>query len=238
MNTLSYAGDRLHATWIWRDRFDKTSVRNQHDLCYAYSDDHGRTWHNSQGKVIGKTGSEPIHLKSPGLVVAPIPINSRLSNQNTHYAHEDGRIHIVMIQRREGRWRSRYQHHWRGIDGVWKQEELPFLGSRPKIVGAKDRSLILLFTDDDDRLRMAMGKPGSDRGGWRWSALRLPGPHSCYGDAVLDLERWEEEGMVSIYSQEEPARKIRTRRSDPVDGFPSPLNVADYRLLEGAGSPQ
>ena len=236
MNSVSYAGERLHASWIWRDRFEKTNARNQHDLCYAYSDNHGRTWMNSDGKEIGKTGKEFIHLDSPGVVVASIPINSSLSNQNTHYAYEDGSIHVVLRHLSKGTDDGYYHHYWRNSQGKWNQETLPFSGSRPKLVGTKDRSLILAYTDEDDdeqeELFVAHGQPNADRTSWQWTDVKLPRRHSITGEAILDLERWEKERVLSIYGQEEPSKIVETKLPGPVDGFPAPLNVIDYQFAE------
>ena len=233
MDSLSFAGQRLHASWVWRDRFERTNPRNQHDICYAYSDDHGRTWLNSDGKLIGKTGRDFIHLDSPGLVVAPISRGSGLTNANTHYALADGGIHIVLRHYLKGSRVSRYHHYWRNSNGFWRHEALPFTGDRPKLVGAPDGTLVLVYTDED-QLFIAEGRPNSGQTRWRWANIKFPHRHSSYGDAVLDLQRWEQENVLSIYSQEEPAKKIRTQRPGPVDGFPSPLKVVDYRLTNSA----
>ncbi|MBK1826571.1 BNR repeat-containing protein [Haloferula rosea] len=230
MNTLSYAGDRLHATWIWRDRFDRTHPKNQHDLCYAYSDDHGRTWHNSDGKVIGRTGKSSIHLNSPGLVVSPIPTQMDLSNQNAQYAYPDGSVHVVHLQRNDSTRKRSYHHHWRTKDGVWRSQALPFSGGRPKLVGTRDQTLLLIYSGQGDRVAMAQGRANSDRTAWTWSNIRMPSNASCAGDPLPDLTRWEAEEVLSIYSQEKPQKLIRTQKSEPVDGMPSALKVLDYRL--------
>jgi hypothetical protein len=231
MNSLSFAGQRLHASWVWRDRFDKTNPRNQHDLCYAYSDDAGRSWCNSVGELIGKTGTDFIHLDSPGLVVARIPCRAALTNQNTHYAFPDGSIHIVLRHRLQGTWNSQYHHYWRTSQGIWRLEPLPFTGDRPKLIGTKDGDLILVYTDEE-RLFVACGQLNRQQSRWHWKDIQLPSPHSIYGDAVLDLQRWEDQQVLSIYSQDEPAKQIRSEGPGPVDGWPSPLRVVDYRLLD------
>jgi hypothetical protein len=231
MNSLSYADQRLHASWVWRERFEKTDFKNQHDLCYAYSDDHGRTWHNSEGSVIAKTGTDPIHLDSPGVVVASIPVNTGLSNQNTHYAYADGSIHIVLRHLLKGSRESRYHHYWRSSRGVWGHEALPVSGTRPKLVGSNDRSLVLVYCNAG-QLFITKGQPNSDQTAWRWDEVNLPQPHSIYGDALMDLARWEEEKVLSIYSQEVPSKITRTGTSEPIDGIPSPLKVVDYRFSE------
>ncbi|SMP78283.1 BNR repeat-containing family member [Neorhodopirellula lusitana] len=235
VNSVSYAGNRLHVSWVWRDRFERTSVVNQHDLCYAYSDDHGRTWHNSAGKVIGKTGVEFIHLDTPGLVVAPIDSRSGLTNQNTHYAYCDGRVHVVMQHRDGETGTKRYHHYWRSSEGVWDHQVLPFAGGRPKLVGTDEHSFVLVYRDDDvdghgQRLCLAEAHPNADQTGWIWEKVALPQHDSVLGEPVLDLDRWEDTQVLSVYLQEEPAGMVSTRHPEPIDGKPSPLKVVDYRM--------
>ena len=235
VNSISYAGNRLHATWIWRDRFKKTDLKNQHDLCYTYSDDDGRTWHNSAGKQIAKTGQEFIHLNSPGLVVARIPTHFGLTNQNTHYAYEDGSIHVMLRHRLRGEiagtWENRYHHYWRSRDGLWQSEVLPFIGTRPKLVGTEKRTFVLVYASND-QLLVATGLPRSNSNGWDWVRVELDEPQSIIGDALVDLQRWESDRELSIYGQEVPARLLETDLNEPLDGFPSSLHVIDYRLKE------
>ena len=231
MNSLSYAGDRLHASWIWRDRFGRTDPVNQHDLCYAYSDDHGRTWQNSDGIDIGTTGSDPIHLDSPGVVVAAIPTGIGLSNSNTHYAYEDGSVHVMLRHKVGNAGQGQYVHYWRTAEGNWNHEALPFCGGRPKLVGTADRTLALVYDDDeDDTLHVLRGQPNDSQTSWQWSKVRLPQHHSVYGEAVIDLDRWQQDNVLSIYSQQMPQHEKQTSTEMPVDGFPSALNVVDYRF--------
>lgn len=234
MNSLSYAGNRLHASWVWRDRFTKTNPRNQHDLCYAYSDDDGRTWMNSSGKLIGKTGKDFIHLDSPGVVVASIPVGSGLTNQNTHFAYPDGGIHVVVRQWSKENVGRRYFHYWRRNDGHWGQEMLPFTGSRPKLVATKNRTLVLAYADEvengKEELRIALGQPIADFTKWEWTRAELPNRRLIAGEALLDLERWQQEQVLSIYYQETPSKIIRTKKPEAVDGIPAPLSVVDYKL--------
>ncbi|WP_236620966.1 BNR repeat-containing protein [Rhodopirellula sallentina] len=232
MNSLSFSNQRLHATWVWRDRFEKTNPRNQHDLCYAYSDDMGNTWHDSNGKIIGETGTNPIHLDTPGLVVLPIAPENHVANQNTHYAFDDGSIHVIARQRQAGRSEHRYHHYWRGGNRKWNLEVLPFSGQRPKLVGNKDGVLFLAYTDevnDEYQLFIARGIPNASRSLWQWE--RLPTPEQpTFGEPLVDVTRWEEEQVLSVYVQSPPKRIIRTDKRDPIDGVPSPLHVIDFHL--------
>lgn len=231
MDSLSFAGERLHASWIWRDRFERTLPENQHDLCYAYSDDYGRTWHNSAGEVIGETGKSFIHLDTPGLVVAPIPVDTGLSNQNTHYAYPDGSIHVMLIHQGEGSRRKTYQHHWRTSTGEWKTESLPFSGKRPKLLGTPDRELFVIYSDSSE-VKILRGLPKEDGSGWSWSDLPVPGGLKSFGEPLVDLDLWKLSEVISIYSQEVPEREIRTSDTAALDGVPSALHVSYYRMAK------
>ena len=62
-NSVRYGpGARLHLSWCWRENppDEPLDLRTNHDLCYAYSDDFGRTWKNNLGAEIGQ------HLPGPG----------------------------------------------------------------------------------------------------------------------------------------------------------------------------
>ena len=98
-NGLVFQNGRLHMTWCWRD----TPVANTcHDLCYAYSDDRGRTWRNNEGQVIGKTGLRFINPESPGVSVWPIPKGGKYQNGGSMTVDPKGRVH-VLVRGEDGR---------------------------------------------------------------------------------------------------------------------------------------
>lgn len=237
MDPLTFAGGRLHASWIWRDRFERTNPENQHDLCYAYSDDFGKTWRSSAGDIIGRTGNDPIHLDTPGLVVYPISQDKSISNQNTLFVQEDGRVHVVLKAIDETASERRYHHFWRDRTGGWNFEVLPFSGNRPKLVGTKDGVLFLVFSgyvddegeDNPSHVMLAKGVPNASQSGWDWQRLPETNQTTC-GDPLVDVTRWKSEGVLSIYFQAAPTEFVQTDLADPVDGLPSPLHVMDYRL--------
>lgn len=235
MDPPTFAGNRLHASWIWRDRFLKTHPANQHDLCYAYSDDYGKTWHSSGGKIIGRTGTQPMHLNTPGLVVFPISQDKYISNQNSLFVQEDGRVHVVLKARDDQSGVQRYHHYWRDQAGRWSVDVLPFSGNRPKLVGTAEGVLFLVFSDDfddnDERhsVLLAKGVPNDSQDGWDWQRLPDTDQTTC-GDPLVDVTRWKKEGVLSIYFQATPSTIIETTENIPLDGVPSALHVMDYRL--------
>jgi hypothetical protein len=67
---LCLQNGRRHLAWCWRDTPDASTC---HDLCYADSEDNGRTWLNNAGQVIGITGQKSLTPDSPGVAVWRIP---------------------------------------------------------------------------------------------------------------------------------------------------------------------
>jgi len=125
---------RLHVSWCWRDDF---GGQTNHDLCYAYSDDHGRSWKDTYGNRVAT--SEAINYtdsRTPGsclrqgiatLKIADIPHNKGYINQETQSCDSKGRVHIVnsyMDSGTESNWSSSrskavLHHRFRDTDGSW-----------------------------------------------------------------------------------------------------------------------
>ena len=238
MNNLMYAGTRLHASWVWRDRFKKTSAGNQHDLCYAYSDDDGRTWRSSKGSVIGETGtSRVIHLDTPGLVVAPIERGLRPSNQNGQFAYPDGSLHVVMLHAPEKGEGRVFHHYWRKANGTWNGQALTFSGGRPKILGDRNGDLFL-FYESGDTFSIAKGVPDRMATQWKWTPLHAEESMAVGSEAVVDFSRWEKERVVSAYMQEKPEELLSYGNGPPTDGKPTPLWIIDYQVSVYAAQPE
>jgi hypothetical protein len=237
INGIGYGGNRLHVSWVWRDRFEKTSASNQHDLCYAYSDDDGLTWNNSAGERIAVTGKSFINLDSPGLIVHPIDPGRGASNQNTQYAYPDGSFHVILPRYQEGSSGSkRYHHHWRDAIGTWHVAELAFSGSRPELVGDDQHNLFVIYTAGHN-LRILKGTPNADISAWTWSLIYNNDEPGSAGDGQIDLSRWQSEQVLSVYHQEAPPSILDYGTGPPIDGIPSPLHVTDFWVSSGSKRP-
>lgn len=92
-HSLVIRNGRRHLTWCWRDTPDAST---NHDLCYAYSDDHGATWLDNDGRTIGVTGSRFITADTPGVAVWPIPPGTKYVNGGSMTVDHAGRVHVLM----------------------------------------------------------------------------------------------------------------------------------------------
>lgn len=221
------AAGRLHTTWVWRE---SPILFSNHDLQYACSDDDGRTWSNWEGKRIGVTGVEPMHLRSAGITVRHIAYGWGMMNQLTQTLDATGRIHVVLWQQPPtaseasddlGTWR--YVHHWGDGNGSWRQHQLPYFGRKPTVLARGD-DLVLVFTKSFDP-----DYHGNDTGGPlyvitasaadEWSTWRevYRSSDAFVGEPRVDQHRWQQSGVLSIYAQQAPI----------APGEPSPLRVLD-----------
>lgn len=92
----------LHLSWVWRESW---LVETNHDLCYARSDDGGKTWRKSDGSPYRLPITESTAEKA-----WEIPQNSELINQTSMTADADGNPFIAT--------------YWRDTDGTIPQYRL------------------------------------------------------------------------------------------------------------------
>ena len=76
----------IHLTWCWREAKGNVGVESNHDICYARSEDGGRTWLRSNGVAYAM----PITVGNAE-VVAPVPQRSCLMNMTSMALDSRGR---------------------------------------------------------------------------------------------------------------------------------------------------
>jgi ribosomal protein L24E len=181
---LVFHGARRHMTWCWRDTPD---AKTSHDLCYAYSDDGGKTWKNNNGVEIGRTGKEFITADSPGVAVVKIPAGSGYVNGGSVAISGDGVIHVLC----RGKDGSPTHFKRNPATGKWTVRRTTGLGELVVTPGG-----------------LAFGV--SDRGVWPLEPLKGFGPvvlgadeRGLFADCrpALDSDRLAHDGWVSLIGQ-------------------------------------
>ena len=244
-NPIRYGTDgRLHMTWCWRERprGGPYDLRTNHDVCYAYSDDFGRTWWNNQGRVIAVLGGArqdvlaAISLDSPGIVVYPTRYLWGQMNTTTQFVDSRGRVHVINWQHQQdaatdskdmNTWR--YYHYWRDTDGRWHDNRLPFYGRKPQIVLDKAGTAFVVYCQGDDlnyhgrdpggQLRIAAA---TEKTGWTDWKTAWESTERFVGEPLIDQGRWNDQEILSVYVQQEPK----------APGVPSALHVRDFRMSQ------
>jgi hypothetical protein len=224
-NGYSYGHDgRLHSTFVWREPVALGGDGTNHDLCYAYSDDDGDTWHNNAGDVIAsRTAGTRITVESPGLVVWPLPQGSGLMNTQGQAVDGAGRIHSVMWHRDPALAPSPIPtfdpvvsstyHYWRDSGGHWRRGRLPVdpTWARPRLYFDADDNAIAVF--GGGALQVFAATRASD-----WSDWQRVHVEPDYGsDAAADRKLLLEEGVLSLVMQRPPTLSLESTEIRSLD---------------------
>lgn len=208
--------NRLHATWTYRE-VGRTWASN-HNLHYAYSDDHGVTWKNSHGELVANLEkNDPIELSDPGLMVVEIPVYSWLMNAGPMNLDSKNRPHVITFKCPEVQAKSAvqhsptqavrdsqvYVHYWRDDDGTFRGGQPidpgPLGAKRGDFVFDREDNIFFFYTTDEG-LRYFTARADD-----QWS--NFSGPHKLTDDSFTaplrdatkhDRLRWQKEGILSI----------------------------------------
>jgi len=223
---------RLHAAFTWREGnlgvLCAPGGLSNHDIGYVYSDDHGRTWRNTGGQVVGTTGGAPVSVGSPGIVVDRIDENRGLMNQESQAVDSTGAPHVIasyvpeqlvpcVTAYQADRIRDgRTFHLVLGADGRWTTRELPVA------TGSTQRSKIVFDRDDTAYVIMPFGRivAATRASGWTdWTVLFDDPALNVFGEVLVDTSRLAGENVLSVMYQESSTGTT-----------PSPVWVADFRV--------
>lgn len=108
INGLDELDGRLYTSWTVRETPDADT---NHGVYFAYSDDEGRSWHDTNGTAL----SVPISTSDNSTLVWDIPQDSRLVNQEGQVIDAQGRFHVLMRDVLTGE--HMYYHYMRSVDG-------------------------------------------------------------------------------------------------------------------------
>lgn len=125
---------RLHVTWVWRgfvwyegwddprdvkhkQQAGPNGAENNHDLCYAYSDDEGYTWCNGAGRVVAELPrGQAVDREAEGIVAFGIPKGSGLMNQEAQAVDHEGGVHVLNRDTLDGE--HMWKHYYRSPNGM------------------------------------------------------------------------------------------------------------------------
>lgn len=228
LNGFDFSPDgKMHISWTYREG----AGTSNHDICYAYSADQGVTWRNNAGTVIADTSlGQRISLTSPGILTKRKNLNQLLINQQAQCVDADGRMHMLMLHRREDPGYeypnittavysingTAYYHYFRDpLTGRWSQRRIPPniapVGCRPSIGYDAEGNLYAAYLTYTDRSEIFPGY----RGGYL--VIATASKESSYtdwevvytsttkfnGEPLLDQSRLEQDHILSVFIQED-----------------------------------
>ncbi|KAM0282048.1 hypothetical protein ACHAQH_003254 [Verticillium albo-atrum] len=115
INGLDSLNGRLYTSWTVRET---PNADTNHDFFFAYSDDDGQTWFNSNESAL----PQPISTTLDEPLVWEVPQNSRMVNQEGQLVDAQGRFHSLMRDNITGEFL--YQHFLREVDGTWSKKAI------------------------------------------------------------------------------------------------------------------
>lgn len=197
---------RWHISWNWRETGD---VASNHSLCYAMSDDEGRTWRKSTGEAY----ELPITHRTAE-VVAAVPQRSELINTGATTVDSRGRPMIATYWRPAPDTVPQYMLVWH--DGKsWRSSQvsrrtadftlsgagsrrLPM--SRPKLAVDRRDRIYLLFRDEErgNRVSVATTRDPERR---HWAFFDLNDEPLGLWEPGYDTQLWQRDGMLHLFIQ-------------------------------------
>lgn len=195
----------IHLSWVWRETPD---VATNHDLCYARSEDGGKTWVKSSGEK----HRLPINAATAEYVYK-IPQKSELINQTSMTADERGRPFIATY------WRDANspipQYRVLHLDGkTWRMSQvgerktafslsgggtkrIPI--ARPQIV-ARKRRVTVIFRDEERGSKVSVATIDNIRTA-KWTITDLMDTSVGMWEPSFDHELWRTRGLLDIFIQ-------------------------------------
>ncbi len=196
----------IHLSWVWRDTPD---VATNHDICYAFSPDQGKTWKKSTGD----TYQMPITIDNAE-VAWSVPKNSELINQTSMAVDAGAHPYIATYWRLAGTDVPQYQLVWN--DGEkWHQNQvsqrtqafrlsgggtkkIPI--SRPQVVVSKDGVVHVVFRDEELGNGISVAS-SSDANHVAWTKVDLLQDRVGAWEPTFDPELWAQKGQLDLFVQ-------------------------------------
>ena len=207
LNTLAVdAKGGIHLSWVWRDTPD---VATNHDICYAYSPDQGKTWQKSTGEQY----TLPITIDTAE-IAWNVPRNSELINQTSMTVDAEAHPYIATYWRAVGTDVPQYQLVWH--DGTkWRQSQvsqrtqafrlsgggtkkIPI--SRPQIVAGKDGAVHVIFRDEELGNGISVAS-STDRAHADWTIVDLLQQRVGAWEPTFDSNLWAQKGELNLFVQ-------------------------------------
>ena len=213
----------IHLSWVWRETW---FVETNHDLCYAYSPDEGKTWYKSTGEKY----ILPIR-KDNAEYAWRIPQNSELINQTSMSTDADGHPYIVTYWRDADSDIPQYRLVWN--DGIsWQSRQImnrthgfslkgggtkmiPI--SRPRVAVDSGKAYFV-FRDEERGSKVSVAYTDNIKSG-EWCVKDLTDFSVDAWEPSYDTELWKTHKKLHIFVQEThqgDGEKVKDSEATPV----------------------
>jgi len=195
----------IHLSWVWRESPD---VASNHDLCYARSDDEGKTWQTSGGKKYDL----PITANTAEYI-ATIPQRSELINQTAMTADETGAPFIATWYKEAGdsipQYHVAYRHNnqWKILNAGFNTRPFSLSGagtkripiSRPQVLVWKNK-VVVIFRDEARGSKVSAAVCNNIVNN-KWKLFDLTEAAVGSWEPSFDTELWRTKRVLHLFVQ-------------------------------------
>jgi hypothetical protein len=198
---------KIHLSWVWRETWD---VFTNHDLCYATSNDGGKSWKTSKGEVL----NIPITAENAEYALH-IPQGSSLINQTSITADDEGRPYIVsywtpknsdvpqfflVYQNGEG-WNVSQITNRKVVFSLKGGGSRRIPVSRPQVVfSGEEHSVHVIYRDKEQQNRICISSAKLNDT-MHWKQRTVPGIEVGHWEPSYDTEMWQCEEKLNLFVQ-------------------------------------
>ncbi|MDP4261257.1 MAG: BNR repeat-containing protein [Bacteroidota bacterium] len=196
----------FHISWVWRESSD---VATNHDVCYARSDDGGKTWKRSDGSLY----SLPINAANAEYIMH-IPQNSELINQTSMCTDAVGDPYIATYWKPAGTTIPQYQLiYWDGkkwssqqVSAREKAFSLSGAGTkkipiaRPQVL-VNGRKVYYLFRDEERNNKVSVFMNDDILQSKVWKVKDLTNENEGQWEPSYDTELWKSKKLLHVFLQ-------------------------------------
>ena len=198
----------IHLSWVWREHF---TVETNHDMCYARSNDGGKTWQTSTGKMY----TIPIDSQTAEYAWR-IPQNSDLINQTSMTADDHDNPYIAtyyqatsdscpqyyIIYKQSTEWKlSRATNRTLNFDLAGAgSRSIPI--SRPKLLFSNkhgNKSLRMIYRDEEYQGEVCLAS--ADLSTLQWKTTTLTNFSVDRWEPSYDTELWRTKQQLNLFLQ-------------------------------------
>lgn len=192
----------IYMSWVWRESWD---VSTNHDICYAFSPDGGKTWQKSTGEkyVLPITEATAEHAWNVAQDSSLINQTSMTLDNNGNpfiagYWDNNGIPQYKVVYLSNGKWNLiQTDFHLKAFTlGGGGTKKIPI--SRPEVL-VNNSMLYLLFRDEerDNKITLASANLGNQK----WELIDLSRFTVGQWEPNFDKELWRAKKQLHIFSQ-------------------------------------
>jgi hypothetical protein len=197
----------IHISWVWRESAD---VASNHDMCYVWSADGGKTWQKSTGELYNL----PI-TASNAEYACQIPQKSELINQTSMFADASGNPFIASYWRESNDSVPQYHliykenQQWKVLNTNFRKTPFSLSGvgtkripvSRPQIISwtaAKKQAVALIFRDEERNSKISMAFCRNLQNA-EWQVTDMLDESVGLWEPTYDTELWKNRQILHLF---------------------------------------